>query len=229
MNFIAKLNLDSKRKDIICTYIGSNNPLCPLHVSADLTFTGLKNCDALVRKHIEHIPYAQSWKTRQENRKHGDKNAFKKAIKSTNPCCALVLSDTGDGHFNFPARWDTARLLLACYHVSGDGQCVAACHFDNATKGLVSNASTTYCSQRRQIKSAASLRRRFTGSSVNSCWWVSMDHSTKLLLLSGIQHVNRDNKHEHIYTLNHLQDACIDKNYDDNWFVRLLRHLFFAL
>lgn len=55
------------QKTIECTYIGSNNPLCPLHVSAYLTFIGLQNSDALIRKHIEHIPHTQPWKRRRKN------------------------------------------------------------------------------------------------------------------------------------------------------------------
>lgn len=72
---IAPLNLDHK-EITLCTYIGSNNPLRPLHVSAYLTFTWLKNSDALIRKHIEHIPHTQPWKRWQNQ--SVDIHSFKK-------------------------------------------------------------------------------------------------------------------------------------------------------
>lgn len=48
-----------------CTYIGCNNPLRPLHVSAYFTLTGLENSDALVGKGIEHVSHTQPLKTRE--------------------------------------------------------------------------------------------------------------------------------------------------------------------
>lgn len=51
---------------LIYTHICSNDPLCPLHVSAYLTLARLQNSDALIRKHVEHIPHAQPWKRRQK-------------------------------------------------------------------------------------------------------------------------------------------------------------------
>lgn len=48
-------------------YVSSNDPLRPLHVSADLTLAGLQNSDAFVGEHVEHVPHAQPWRRRWDH------------------------------------------------------------------------------------------------------------------------------------------------------------------
>lgn len=43
----------------LITHIRSDDPLCALHLPADLTLAGLQNGDALVGEDIEHVPHTQ--------------------------------------------------------------------------------------------------------------------------------------------------------------------------
>lgn len=47
------------RQSGLITHIGRGDPLGAFHVPADLTLAGLKNGDALVGEHIEHVPHTQ--------------------------------------------------------------------------------------------------------------------------------------------------------------------------
>lgn len=62
--YIAPFNLEreggkKKKGRHLPTYVGCDDPLRALHVSAYLALAGLQHGDALIGKHIEHIPHTQ--------------------------------------------------------------------------------------------------------------------------------------------------------------------------